>query len=130
MPKVFQHRRRTWREKFATAFQALAWGIGGQESFYVHLAIAAVVIALAAWLQLARHDWLLLVLCIFAVLSAEMFNRALEVLARAITKYENRDIERALNVASAAVLLISIGAAIIGAAIFIPAIWSLWFASS
>lgn len=120
MPQRYQPTERTWGTKFADAFAAVFLGIKGQGSFYVHLVLATAVVIAGVVFQVTRIEWCLLVLCIFSVLSAEMFNRALELLAPAITKNQSRDLEIGLNVASAAVLLISIGAVIVGLLIFIP----------
>ncbi|NQU23523.1 MAG: diacylglycerol kinase family protein, partial [Candidatus Nealsonbacteria bacterium] len=53
------------------------------------------------------------------VFCAEMFNSALESLAKAITDQFDPHVRTALNVGSAAVLVASIGAAIVGAIIFL-----------
>jgi diacylglycerol kinase len=60
----------------------------------------------------------LLVLCIAGVLVAEMFNSALELMAKAITSEENPYLGNSLDIGSAAVLVASIGAAVVGAIVF------------
>lgn len=110
--------RRSWGEKFRAAFRGLWYGIVGQSSFAVHFAVAVAVIVLAALLQVSETEWCVLILSITAVMTAELFNSALEWLAPAITREYDRYIETALNVASAAVLLASIGSAVIGVIIF------------
>lgn len=111
-------RRRTWGEKFAAAFRGLWSGIVGQSSFAVHFAMAFIVMVVAAVLRVSGTQWCLLILSIAVVMTAELFNSALEWVAPAVTEEYNRYIETALNVASAAVLVASIGAAVIGLIIF------------
>jgi len=111
-------RRRSWGEKFGTAFRGLWYGIVGQSSFAVHFAVAFLVIIIAAILGVTETEWCILILSIAVVMTAELINSALEWLAPAITEEYDRYIETALNVASAAVLLASLGAAVIGAIIF------------
>nr|MCU0875418.1 diacylglycerol kinase [Pirellulaceae bacterium] len=53
------------------------------------------------------------------VLTAEMFNSALEHLARAVDRSENRHLGSALDIGSAAVLTASIGASLVGALVFV-----------
>jgi diacylglycerol kinase (ATP) len=53
------------------------------------------------------------------VLTAEMFNSALEALARAITEHSDPLIGQALDIGSAAVLIASAGAAAVGLIVFI-----------
>jgi diacylglycerol kinase len=54
------------------------------------------------------------------VLTAELFNTAVEWLAKAVTRTEDPHIEAALDIASGAVLLAAAGAAIVGLLIFLP----------
>jgi len=107
-----------WRRKFAVAFAGVVRGARGQSSFFVHLLFAAAVVILAACLQVSFTDWCLLLLCIFAVLTAEMFNTALEWICRAVTDQQDPRIANALDISSAAVLLGSLGSAIVGTLIF------------
>jgi diacylglycerol kinase len=113
-------RERSWAEKFRDAFRGVKEGVRGQSSFFVHFFVAALVIAAAAVLKVRDvAEWCLLLLCIAVVLTAEMFNSALESLARAITDETDPYVGRALNIGSAAVLIASIGAATVGTIIFV-----------
>ena len=58
----------------------------------------------AGLLRVSRVDWSILLLCIFGVLTAELFNSALESVARAIDTRHNPHLAAALDIASAAVL--------------------------
>jgi diacylglycerol kinase len=115
----FQPTNRSWNAKFKDAFVGVTLGVRGQSSFRVHLLFAAAVIALGAILQVTRVEWRLLVLCIAAVLTAELFNSALERMAKAIDSRRNPELGAALDIASGAVLLAAAGAAIVGAEIFL-----------
>lgn len=105
---------RHWRTKFACAFRGLSIGVRGQSSYAVHVPVTLAVFALAAWLRLSVTQWSILLLCVAIVVSAELFNSALEHLAKAITSEQNEHVRNALDVASGAVLVASIGAAIVG----------------
>ena len=105
---------RGWIRKFADAFRGVALGVRGQTSFYVHFFMAAAVIAVAAIVRVTMIEWCLLALCITLVLTAEMFNSALENLARAVDREHNPDLGAALDIASAAVLVASFGAVVVG----------------
>lgn len=117
--EFFHPRRRTWRAKFHDAFRGTKRGLRGQSSFSVHLFCGAVVITAAAALGMSRVEWCLLLMCIALVLTAEMFNTALEHLARAVDRRYNPEIAAALDVSSAAVLLAALGAAAVGALVFV-----------
>jgi len=125
MREVFRPTQRTWYQKFRCAFRGIRLGIHGQSSFIVHFAAAGLAIGTAAWLRIEKTEWCLLMMCITIVLTAEMFNSALEHLARAVDRSENRYIGSALDIGSAAVLTASVGASITGFTIFIAraAVW-------
>ena len=109
---------RSWKQKFSDAFRGLREGIRGQSSFAFHFVIALVAIAVAAALHMSVAEWGILLLCIMVVLSAEMFNSALEAMARAITDETNPHLRDALDMASAAVLIAAIGSVVVGAVVF------------
>jgi diacylglycerol kinase len=111
--------QRSWVEKFRDAMRGIKVGVRGQSSFFVHFFVAAAVIATATVLKIdSLAEWSLLLLCIAVVLTAEMFNSALESLARAITDQADPNIEAALDIAAGAVLIASIGASLVGTVIF------------
>jgi len=103
-----------WWQKFTCALRGLAVGVRGQTSFYAHFPIAIAVVAMAIWLRVSQAEWLALILCITIVFSAELFNSAIERLARAITREENPEIRDALDIASGAVLVAAFGAGVVG----------------
>ena len=113
------HNLRHWSHKFRHAFRGLRVGIHGQSSFYVHFAITALVFAAALVLQVSLVEWCILLVCIGMVLAAELFNSAIESLGRAITDDYHEDIRDALDVASGAVLIAAIFAAIVGTTILV-----------
>lgn len=112
-------RKRSWPRKFRDAFRGVWLGVRGQSSFRVHFFFTALVIVCAASMQVPLAQWCLLLLCIALVITAEMFNSALEVLAKAITDKQDPHLADALDIGSAAVLVASIGAVIVGSIIFI-----------
>jgi diacylglycerol kinase len=118
----FEPTERSWRHKFRDAFRGVRCGMRGQLSFRVHLFMAAAVVIAAALLRAQLCQWCALLLCIAGVLTAEMFNSAMEHFAKAVEKNRNPQIGEALDTASAAVLIASIGAAIVGALIFVERI--------
>jgi diacylglycerol kinase len=109
---------RSWKQKFADAFRGLREGIRGASSFVVHFVVAAAVMAGAAVLRMDAVQWCVLLLCIAGVLAAEMFNSALESMARSITSQENSHIRDALDIASGAVLTAAFGSIAVGVVLF------------
>ncbi len=111
--------RESWREKFRHAFRGFKLGVRGQSSFFVHFFFTTAVVAAGVAFSVRLIEWCLLILCISIVLAAEMFNSGLEHLARAITVEHDPDVGAALDIGSAAVLIASLGAAIVGAMVFL-----------
>ena len=113
---------RTWSRKFADAFRGLSRVVRTQSSFGVHLGVAGAVVAAGAMFRVSAVEWALLVFAIGLVLMAEIFNTAIESLARAPGSRRHPRFRDALDMASAAVLLAAITAATIGVIVFGPRI--------
>ncbi len=115
----------SWTSKFRYAFRGLVIGIRQQNSFLVHIPIATVVLAAAAWFRVSGAEWCVLLLCIAVVASAEMFNSSLEHLAKAVTREQHEEIRDSLDTAAAAVLVASMGSVVVGVIIFGPRLLAL-----
>lgn len=98
----------------------------GEHNARIHAVIAAIVVIAGFVLKISCREWIAIVLCIAAVIGAEAFNSALEVLADRITCEIDPLIGRAKDLAAGAVLIVAIGAVIVGLLIFIPKIISLF----
>ena len=116
---------RPWSCKFTDAFRGLRRAVRSQSSFAVHLAVAGAVVIAAAVLGVSVVEWCLLLGAIGFVLTAEVFNTAIESLARAHDVGRHPRIRDALDMASAAVLVAAITAAVLGATVFLPKLWTL-----
>ncbi len=103
-----------WLRKFSNALRGIRVGMFGQSSFAIHLPAAVVVLVVGMVCNVTWPEWYVLILCITIVLAAELFNTALEKLAKAITREQHPEIRDALDIASGAVLVTAIGAAVVG----------------
>jgi diacylglycerol kinase len=111
--------RRPWRDKFRVAFRGVKLGIRGHSTFSVHFFFTALVLASAVVLQCELWQWCVLVGCIGFVLTAELFNSALETLFRGLDESTRERAWPALDVAAGAVLLASITASVVGGLILL-----------
>lgn len=109
---------RSWGRKFRDAFRGVKEGVRDQSSFLVHFFVTGAVIAAGFGLGVSLVEWCILLLCIAGVLTAEMLNSALESMAKAITEDADPHLGNSLDIGSAAVLVASIGASLVGAIIF------------
>ena len=105
---------RRWAHRFGYALRGVRVAITRESNFWVYALVSAAVAAAGAWVGISTERWCLLVLCMGFVVVAELFNSAIEHLARAITREVHPEIRDALDVASGAVLLAAIGSAIAG----------------
>jgi diacylglycerol kinase len=113
-------RRRPWRAKFKDAFRGLKFGVRGHSSFFVHFFAAALVLAAAVVFRCSWLEWAALVGCIGLVLTAELFNSAVETLFRGLDAATKERVWPALDIAAGAVLVASLTAAAVGLLIFLP----------
>ncbi|HBI43359.1 MAG TPA: diacylglycerol kinase [Planctomycetales bacterium] len=113
-------RRRGWPAKFKDALRGLKWGIRGHSSFFVHFFTAALVLAAGLVLRCELWEWCVLLGCIGLVLTAELFNSALETLFRGLDEATKDRAWPALDVSAGAVLLASLTASAVGLMIFLP----------
>lgn len=105
---------RSWSQKFADAFRGLSRAVRSQSSFGVHLGMATAVVATGAFVQVSPVEWCLLVCAIGLVLMAEIFNTAIESLARGPGSRRHPRLRDALDMASGGVLVAAVTAAAIG----------------
>ena len=111
--------RQSWPQKFRHALRGVRQGVRGQSSFFVHFFATAAVIVAGIVLNCDRADWYALMLCVTVVLAAEMFNSALESLAKALRRDYDSHVGDALDIASGAVLVAAIGAVVVGTVVFL-----------
>jgi diacylglycerol kinase (ATP) len=111
-------RKRCWPTKFRDAIRGVKVGIRGHSSFFVHFFAAALVLAAGLVFQCAWMEWCVLLGCIGFVLTAELFNSAIETLFRGLDHDTKNRIVGCLDIAAGAVLVAGLTAATIGVIIF------------
>ena len=105
---------------FGYAWRGLVYLATTQHNAWIHLAVAALVIAAAVHFRIDRWELAWLILAIGLVLAAEAMNTAVEVLADTLAPDFNPGIGRAKDVAAGAVLILALTAALIGILVFLP----------
>ena len=112
-------KNRPFPERLRFALGGIAHALRAESSFRTHaIATAAVFVALA-WLRPAPVWWALVALTTVAVLAAELFNTALEQLADRLHPEQDPQIRVAKDCGAAAVLVFSLGAIIVVAALLL-----------
>ena len=110
---------------FSNAFAGLKYFFAHERNGRIQLVAGVFTIVCSALLRISKNEWIAVLLCTGAVLSAEMMNSALEKLCNHIHPSFHLQIKIVKDVAAGAVLFISFISAIIGAIILLPKIWQL-----
>lgn len=110
--------RRSWRAKFREAFCGIKLGVRGHSSFFVHFFASTLVVITASVLQCDLAEWCVLIGCIGLVLTAELFNSAIETMFRGLDTAARDRHHGALEIAAGAVLMASLTASTIGLLVF------------
>lgn len=104
---------------FAFAAQGIAHAVRTERNFRFHLCAAAFAVFFAArFYELSRAEWAALLLTFAAVMSAEMFNTALERLADKVSPEKDELVRRCKDCAAGAVLITAVFSVGVGAALF------------
>lgn len=91
-----------------------------EKNAQIHLAATAIVIAAGLWARLSAIEWSMIVLAIVMVWAAEAANSALERIADVVSPSRHPMIGAAKDLAAAAVLVVALGATVVGCLVFCP----------
>lgn len=91
-----------------------------ERNFQIEMALGLAALAMAWWLRISPIEWLAVVICCGLVLSAELFNTAIEKLADTLGLGHNEQIRVVKDVAAGAVLVAAVVSFAVGAAVFLP----------
>ncbi|MFM9944938.1 MAG: diacylglycerol kinase family protein [Bacteroidia bacterium] len=108
------------------ALQGIAHLFITQRNARFHLVAASMALALGFWLKISVIEWAFITLCISAVIGAEAFNTAIETMCDTLHHEIHPKIKIVKDLSAAAVLIISIGALVIGSLIFLPKLLDLF----
>lgn len=112
---------------FGFAFYGLFLFMKSERNGKIQMAISVLVISAGIALQITAHEWIIVLLCIAAVLSLEMLNSAIEKLCDLVYEEYHPTIKIIKDVSAGAVLWTAIVSAIIAFIIFLPKIILLCF---
>jgi len=110
---------------FRYAGEGVWYALRTQANLRIHLTAAGLVMIAGLWLQLTSIEWAILVMTIMIVMSAELFNTALEATLDRVSSEEHPLAKIGKDVAAGAVLIGAIGSVIVGLLIFGPRLLAL-----
>jgi diacylglycerol kinase len=110
---------------FGYAFEGLRYAWRTQRHLRIHASLAILAIGLGLALTITASEWAALLTVITLVLALELLNTVIEAVVDLVTSEFRPNAKIAKDVAAGAVLLAAAGATAVGAAIFLPRLWSL-----
>lgn len=114
------------KNTFIYALSGLKKAIKTERNLKIDIVAALLVIVFGIVLKINTCEWIICIVLIGSVLSAELMNTAIESTVDLYTRQKNPIAQRAKDIAAGAVLVIAITAAVIAAIIFIPKIITLF----
>ena len=105
-------------KSFQYAWQGLKLAMAEQRNLRFHSVIALLVVVLSFVLQISFIEWGIIIVCIGMVISAELFNSAIEKWVDVVSPERNKKAGDIKDISAAAVLILAIMAVIIGCIIF------------
>lgn len=88
-------------------------------NFRIQAYIGLFVVGAALWFRFSRFEWIVLVFCIGAILSAEMLNTAVEDLCDRVEPAYDPLIGKVKDIMAGFVFIVSCGALITGSVLFL-----------
>lgn len=107
---------------FKYAIEGLVSSFKTERNMRIHIMAMIIVIALGIFMKLNKIEWCIITIAIVMVISAELFNTAIENVVDMVSPQKNPQAKLVKDIAAAAVLVLAIGAAVIGIIIFGPKI--------
>lgn len=112
-------------KSFTHTLHGLQYAFKHEQNFRIEIFCAVAVIGCAFVFNISKLEWLVVIINIAAVLTAELFNTAIENLCNMIHRATHPFIKIIKDVSAAAVVVTALCAFVCGCIIFIPHIITL-----
>lgn len=99
---------------FKHAIDGIVWAFKNERNLKIHLLAATLVCLTGAYLNINHNHWVILLICIGLVLSAELFNTAIEKTLDLLHPEISDKVKVIKDISAGAVLVLSVTAAVIG----------------
>ncbi len=118
--KLSEEKTKKIINSFKYAIEGIITSFKTETNMKIHILITVLVLIMGFLLKLSKLEWIICIFAITIVITAELFNTAIETIVDMITKEKNEKAKIAKDVSAGAVLVTAIGAAIVGVTIFLP----------
>ncbi len=107
---------------FKYAIEGIISSFKSEKNMKIHVMMVLLVTLSGFLLKISKFEWFICIILFGLVISAELFNTAIETVVDMVCPNKNEKAKLAKDVSAGAVLIVAISAAIIGCIIFIPKI--------
>lgn len=112
------------KDSFQYAFEGIAETVKCERNMKIHLFAVAMVLLLGSVFKISKNEWIICIILFSLVIGGELLNTAIEAVVDLAMPKEHRLAKKAKDALAGSVLVVAIGATIIGGIIFIPKILS------
>ena len=110
------------RNSFKYAIEGIWTSFKTERNMKIHIFIMILVIIAGIILKINKSEWIICIILFAIVIGSELFNTSIETIVDMVMPEINEKAKIAKDVSAGAVLVVAIGAAIIGLVIFVPRI--------
>ena len=110
------------RNSFKYAIEGIWTSFKTERNMKIHIFIMILVIISGIILTINKSEWIICIILFAIVIGSELFNTSIETIVDMVMPEKNEKAKIAKDVSAGAVLVVAIGAAIIGLVIFVPRI--------
>lgn len=114
--------RQAMNKTFANAFNGVQYFFKNERNGKIQAGTAILVLIAGFYLKLSSTEWIIILVCIAAVIGLEMLNSAIEQLCNLVHKEYHPSIKIIKDMAAGAVLFAAVISATAGLIIFLPKI--------
>ncbi len=118
--RIIKVKTKKLTNSFKYAFEGLFSSFKTERNMKIHIFIMLLVILCGVLLKISAIEWIICTILFAIVISGELFNTAIENLVDMVMPYKNEKAKLVKDISAAAVLVLAIGAVIVGLIIFIP----------
>lgn len=108
---------------FKYAWQGLCSSFRTERNMKIHILAMFLVIIAGCLLKINKYEWAICIICCSSVISGELFNTAIETIVDMVMPYKNEKAKIAKDISAGGVLVLAIGAVVVGCIVFIPKIF-------
>ncbi len=121
----FKHHNKNLLYSFGYAFQGIYSSFKSERNIKIHIFMMFLVILFGILLEISLLEWFVCIILFIIVIAGELFNTAIETVVDMVSPNKSEKAKLAKDISAGGVLVLTVGAFIIGVFIFIPKILSI-----